>query len=195
MNRNIFGPMYNPAAVAITGGTISGVTISDSTINQKFTTSTNPASSVATTTAIVDAYNGVVITTNVNNTQTIANPTTAANIKIFTVINNDTSSSNQTIKANGVDFVLTPGEAQSFIWDGSAWGPTDLGITEIPVPVTQGGTGAATAQAAINTLTAVSGATNEYVLTKDTVTGNAIFKAAAGGGGGGGDFLVMQVFS
>jgi len=72
---------------------------------------------------------------------------------------------------------------------------TDLGITEIPVPVTQGGTGAATAQAAINTLTAVSGATNEYVLTKDTVTGNAIFKAAAGGGGGGGDFLVMQVFS
>ncbi len=144
MNRNIFGPMYNPAAVAITGGTISGVTISDSTINQKFTTSTNPASSVATTTAIVDAYNGVVITTNVNNTQTIANPTTAANIKIFTVINNDTSSSNQTIKANGVDFVLTPGEAQSFIWDGSAWGPTDMGITSLPVPVTQGGTGLAT---------------------------------------------------
>lgn len=144
MNRNIYGPMYNPAAVAITGGTISGVTISDSTINQKFTTSTNPASSVATTTAIVDAYNGVVITTNVNNTQTIANPTTAANIKIFTVINNDTSSSNQTIKAHGVDFVLTPGEGQSFLWDGSAWGPTDLGITSLPVPVIQGGTGLAT---------------------------------------------------
>jgi hypothetical protein len=144
MNRNIYGPMYNPAAVAITGGTIDGVTISNSTINQKFTTSTNPASSVATTTAIVDAYNGVVITTNVNNTQTIANPTTAANIKIFTVINNDTSASNQTIKANSVDFVLTPGEGQSFLWDGSAWGPTDLGITAIPVPVTQGGTGLAT---------------------------------------------------
>ena len=144
MNRNIYGPMYNPAAVSITGGTISGVTISDSTINQKFTTSTNPASSVATTTAIVDAYNGVVITTNVNNTQTIANPTTVANIKIFTVINNDTSSSNQTIKANGVDFVLTPGEGQTFLWDGTAWGPTDLGITEIPVIVSQGGTGAST---------------------------------------------------
>ena len=58
--------------VAITGGTITGTTI-----NENFTTSTNPASSVATTTAIVDAYNGVLITTNVNNTQTIANPTAA----------------------------------------------------------------------------------------------------------------------
>jgi hypothetical protein len=46
-------------------------------------------------------------------------------------------------------------------------------------------------QAAIDALTAVAAATNEYVLTKDTGTGNAIFKAAAGGG----DFLVMQVFS
>ncbi len=40
----------------------------------------------------------------------------------------------------------------------------------------------ATAQAAIDALTAVSGATNEHVLTKDTTTGNAIWKAAASGG-------------
>lgn len=38
-------------------------------------------------------------------------------------------------------------------------------------------------QTSLNNVTAVSGATNEYVLTKDTSTGNAIFKIAAGGGG------------
>ena len=52
------------------------------------------------------------------------------------------------------------------------------------VPITDGGTGASTAQAAIDALTAVSGATNEHVLTKDTASGNAVWKVAAGGGGG-----------
>lgn len=51
--------------------------------------------------------------------------------------------------------------------------------------VGSGGTGQTTAQTAINALTAVSGATNEYVYTKDTATGNATWKAAAGGGGSG----------
>ena len=37
-----------------------------------------------------------------------------------------------------------PGEGQCFLWDGTAWGPTDLGITDIPVKVVQGGTGAPT---------------------------------------------------
>jgi hypothetical protein len=36
-------------------------------------------------------------------------------------------------------------------------------------------------QTALNNLTAVAGATNEHVLTKDTDTGNAIFKVASGG--------------
>lgn len=54
------------------------------------------------------------------------------------------------------------------------------GITDLAIG--DGGTGQSTAQAAINALSAVSGATNEHVLTKDTATGNAIFKAAAGGG-------------
>ena len=48
------------------------------------------------------------------------------------------------------------------------------------VAIADGGTGQGTAQAAIDALTAVSGATNEHVLTKDTVTGNAKFKAAGG---------------
>jgi hypothetical protein len=53
------------------------------------------------------------------------------------------------------------------------WEATDVGIG-------YGGTGQSTAQLAINALSAVSGATNEHVLTKDTGTGNAVFKAAAG---------------
>jgi hypothetical protein len=60
---------------------------------------------------------------------------------------------------------------------GAITGITDLAIAD-------GGTGQSTAQLAINALSAVAGATNEHVLTKDTGTGNAIWKAAAGGGGG-----------
>jgi len=51
------------------------------------------------------------------------------------------------------------------------------------IPIADGGTGESTAQAAIDVLTAVSGATNEHVLTKDTATGNAKFKVASGGSG------------
>ena len=39
-------------------------------------------------------------------------------------------------------------------------------------------------QTALDNLTDVASATNEYVLTKDTTTGNAIFKPATGGGSG-----------
>lgn len=48
------------------------------------------------------------------------------------------------------------------------------------VPIGDGGTGQSTAQAAIDALSAVSGATNEHVLTKDTATGNAKWKIADG---------------
>jgi hypothetical protein len=51
----------------------------------------------------------------------------------------------------------------------------------VDLAIAHGGTGQSTAQLAINALSAVSGATNEHVLTKDTGTGNAIWKAAAGG--------------
>jgi len=40
-------------------------------------------------------------------------------------------------------------------------------------------------QTSLNNVTAVSGATDEHVLTKDTSTGNAIWKIAAAGGGAG----------
>lgn len=52
------------------------------------------------------------------------------------------------------------------------WEGTDVGIAH-------GGTGASTAQAGINALTAVSSATNEHVLTKDTSSGNAVWKATS----------------
>lgn len=53
-----------------------------------------------------------------------------------------------------------------------------------PITIDKGGTGNVTAQAAINALTAVAAAINEYVLTKDTATQNAVWKVATGGGGG-----------
>lgn len=53
------------------------------------------------------------------------------------------------------------------------WQATDVGIA-------YGGTGQSTAQTAIDALSAVSGAANEHVLTKDTASGNAVWKAAAG---------------
>ena len=60
------------------------------------------------------------------------------------------------------------------------------------IPVADGGTGASTAQAAIDALTNVAGATDEHVLTKDTVTGNAVFKVSVGGGGGVSDIYNYQ---
>jgi len=45
------------------------------------------------------------------------------------------------------------------------------------LPIVNGGTGETTAQAALNSFTLASSSTNEYVLTKDTASGNAMFKA------------------
>ena len=69
----------------------------------------------------------------------------------------------------GTTNITTLGTVATGVWNG-----TDIAIAD-------GGTGQGTAQLAINALSAVGAATNEHVLTKDTVSGNAIFKAAAGG--------------
>ena len=112
-------------------------------MTENFTTSTDPATNAAVSTTIVNTYNGVIVTlTGAGNTQTLQNPTTAATIRKFMVINNDTSTYSIPVVANGFTFTITPGEGQCFLWDGTAWGPIDLGITEIPVKVVQGGTGA-----------------------------------------------------
>ena len=107
------------SSIAVTGGTIAGTTITEN-----FTTSTDPAANAATTAAIVNTYSGVVITlTTTGNAQTIANPTDIRAGKIFTVINNDTSTN--TITVNSISIPI--GKAQSWIWDGSAWLAVDCG--------------------------------------------------------------------
>ncbi len=50
------------------------------------------------------------------------------------------------------------------------------------LPIANGGTNGSTAQTAINALSQVSAAANEYVLTKDTVTGDALWKSNAADG-------------
>ena len=49
-----------------------------------------------------------------------------------------------------------------------------------PLDIANGGTGQITPQLATNALTRVGAATNEHVLTKDTGTGDAVWKAATG---------------
>lgn len=74
----------------------------------------------------------------------------------------------------GLGSIATQAANNVSISGGSITGITDLAIAD-------GGTGQSAAQAAIDALSQVAGATDEHVLTKDTGTGNAIFKAAAGG--------------
>jgi hypothetical protein len=85
---------------------------------------------------------------------------------------------------DGTDFSLAHNATTtlSSLTTVGALGSGSLAAGFTDVPIAQGGTGQSTQQAAIDALTAVSGATNEHVLTKDTGTGNATFKAAAGGG-------------
>ena len=63
------------------------------------------------------------------------------------------------------------------------------GSVSFPISIPSGGTGQITQQAAINALTNVSATQDEYVLTKDTSTGNAIWKPSQGGGGGSGSVV------
>jgi len=75
----------------------------------------------------------------------------------------------------GLGTIATQDANTVAITGGSITGITDLAIAD-------GGTGQSTAQTAINALTAVAGATDEFVFTKDTATGDAVWKAASGGG-------------
>jgi len=83
------------------------------------TTITNPTTNAAVTTAIVDAYSGVIITlTSAGAAQTIQDPTDTTSIIRFIVVADDANTS-YTSEVNGI--TLSAGEAQWFIWDGSAW--------------------------------------------------------------------------
>jgi hypothetical protein len=156
----------------ITGGTISGVTVTEN-----FTSITDPAINAAVTTAIVNTYNGTIITlTGAGNAQTIQTPT-AATVKKFTVINNDTSTNS--IAANGI--TLTAGKGQTFLWDGTAWGPVSIGITSVPVPVTEGGTGRNTGSTAYGLLAAgTTGAGAQQTLPAGVATEMLVGGGASG---------------
>lgn len=83
------------------------------------TTSTDPATNAAVSTSILDGYGGVIITlTGAGNAQTLQTPTDTAVIKRFIVVTDDANGAN-TIEVNGI--TMSAGEAQRFIWDGSAW--------------------------------------------------------------------------
>ncbi|MCK5615463.1 hypothetical protein KAR91_77080, partial [Candidatus Pacearchaeota archaeon] len=83
-----------------------------------YTTITDPAINAAVSTANIDAYAGVVITvTTAGNSQTLQNPTDTTPGKEFVVAN--AVASTNSITVNGV--IFSPGEAQKYIWDGSAW--------------------------------------------------------------------------
>jgi hypothetical protein len=86
------------------------------------------------------------------------------------------------VKSTTSTGVLSIAEAADFPTLNQNTSGTAAGLSAT-LAVASGGTGQTTAQAAINALTAVSGATNEHILTKDTATGNAVFKAAPAGDG------------
>jgi len=124
--------------VAITGGTISGVTFTEN-----FDTITDPAVNEAVSTAMVDAYNGINITlTGAGNDQTLQTPTSPA-VKYFTIINNDTSTDSINIISASGTHTLDVGQSETFVYDATAWSQVDVGINKIPVEVLQGGTGLA----------------------------------------------------
>ncbi len=77
-----------------------------------------------------------------------------------------------------IDQDVTSGATPTFTGTNFTGIPAATALTGA-VPIANGGSGQATQQDAINALTAVSSATNESVLTKDTATGNAIFKTPA----------------
>ena len=83
------------------------------------TTSSDPAGDAAVTTAIIDEFGGVIITlTGAGNAQTLQSPTSSTAGKSFTVVSDNGNGAN-TIEVGGI--TLSAGEAQKFIWDGSAW--------------------------------------------------------------------------
>lgn len=109
------------------------------------TTATDPLANAATTATIIGAFAGTIITTTTTgNSQTLASPTDTTAGKVFTIVNNDTSTNTFAVVANSVSYTIAIGSGQSFIWDGSKWMPTSMGITALPVTVSQGGTGLAT---------------------------------------------------
>lgn len=142
------------------------------------TTATDPLANAATSATIVGAYAGVIITTTgPGNSQTLGTPTDTTAGKVFTVVNNDTSTNTVPVVANSISYTIAVGTGQSFIWDGSKWMPTSMGITAIPVEVAQGGTGLA----AITDHCVMLGSGTGAVTPLTALTNGQLIKGVTGG--------------
>lgn len=79
-------------------------------------TATNPSS---VTTSQVDSNSGIVITSSIAVSVTLASPTSSTQGRFFTVLHNDTSTG--TLSVNGQSVGI--GKGIPFMWDGTAWIP------------------------------------------------------------------------
>lgn len=104
----------------------------------KSTSVTDPATNAAVSTAIIDQFSAVIITTTgASNAQTLQDPTNVTNINRFTVMNNDTSTNAITVNGDS----LAAGEQRAYVWDGTAWLKSVTGgagggdVTKVGTPV------------------------------------------------------------
>jgi len=147
-------------------------------------TTTVPSGDIeGATEAAQDAVGAMIAdTVTIDLTYTDATPELRADVKADSISNAYLANmANATFKARNTAGTGDPEDVSA------ANSRTLLGLRTIatqnsPLPIANGGSGQTAQQTALDALTNVSAATNEHVLTKDTATGNAKFKAAAGGG-------------
>ena len=197
-------------ATTIANNVVSNAKLADvatSTIKGRITAATGDpedltAAQVRTIINVADGANNYVhpnhsgdVTSVADGAQTIAaNAVTTTKIiddavtyaKMQNVSATDKVLGRSTAGAGNVEEIACTAAGRALIDDADAAAQrTTLGLgtvaTESTVPISKGGTGQTAQQAAIDALTNVSAATNEHVLTKDTATGNAIFKVGGAG--------------
>lgn len=133
-----------------------------STIDTSGIDATKPEAGNATTSSVRDNFSA--IKTQLNNAKTDIDTNTASITSGLNRANHIGSQLLSTISDAGT--MASQNASSVAITGGSATGLTDLDFAS-----------AGAKQDALDTMTQVAGATDEHVLTKDTVTGNAIFKA------------------
>lgn len=117
--------------------TVSWVNSWSSVIPKFMTTITDPWLNLALTTAILDAYSWIIITTTwPTNNQTFEFPSSPVAWLEFTVINKDISTDSINIIHNWITTIYNPWQAWKYIWDWSVWVLVDIvsasDITFIP---------------------------------------------------------------
>jgi len=139
-----------------------------------YDTITDPTTDAALTTAKLDEFAGVIITTTTTwNSQTFGSPTvtTPWSSNVFTVINNDTSTNSFDVVDALKTITIQPWTAQKYVRDGTVWVTVEAvdasNITNIPSWTI--------------TATNVQGAINQTVTNDQIVDDNAFFYAIAFG--------------